>query len=250
MAKVRVYELAEELGVESKTIMSIARDLGEFVRSASSTLEPTLIIRIRHRFFNPTGAPTVQSNPMNQASSRATGASALTVRRRGPLPPHLRVVDPSLPKDSFEVPARRSDHAHPPEPLRVSRTSRPRPDGLFAVDPPRPYEWYRGGPLGALAQHLLDQYVIRSRNDKDRRNLRPGKHFVREVRRANELAEEWSWALMHGWNYDEITDWAPTGLIVSQAVVLKSAGVVPSELGWHYEDQGRGDLKWRLTTGS
>ena len=37
MAKVRVYELAKELGVESKTVMAKLNELGEFVRSASST---------------------------------------------------------------------------------------------------------------------------------------------------------------------------------------------------------------------
>ena len=39
MAKVRVYELAKELGVESKTVLSMLKDMGEFVRSASSTVE-------------------------------------------------------------------------------------------------------------------------------------------------------------------------------------------------------------------
>jgi translation initiation factor IF-2 len=39
VAKVRVYELAKELGVESKTVLSLLKDMGEFVRSASSTVE-------------------------------------------------------------------------------------------------------------------------------------------------------------------------------------------------------------------
>ena len=39
MAKVRVYELAKELGVESKTVLSMLKDMGEFVRSASSTVD-------------------------------------------------------------------------------------------------------------------------------------------------------------------------------------------------------------------
>ena len=39
MAKVRVYELAKELGVESKTVLAKLAELGEFVRSASSTVE-------------------------------------------------------------------------------------------------------------------------------------------------------------------------------------------------------------------
>ncbi|MCE0446115.1 translation initiation factor IF-2 N-terminal domain-containing protein [Streptomyces tricolor] len=34
MAKVRVYELAKEFGVESKVVMAKLQELGEFVRSA------------------------------------------------------------------------------------------------------------------------------------------------------------------------------------------------------------------------
>ncbi|MGH8835998.1 MAG: translation initiation factor IF-2 N-terminal domain-containing protein, partial [Actinomycetes bacterium] len=39
MAKVRVYELAKELGIESKVVMAKLQELGEFVRSPSSTVE-------------------------------------------------------------------------------------------------------------------------------------------------------------------------------------------------------------------
>ena len=39
MSKVRVYELARELGVESKVVLAKLQDMGEFVRSASSTVE-------------------------------------------------------------------------------------------------------------------------------------------------------------------------------------------------------------------
>ena len=38
MAKVRVYELAKELGVESKELLAHLKQQGEFVRSASSTI--------------------------------------------------------------------------------------------------------------------------------------------------------------------------------------------------------------------
>ena len=53
MAKVRVYELAKELGVESKVVMTKLQEMGEFVRSASSTVEPPdaeLTERVRGQF--------------------------------------------------------------------------------------------------------------------------------------------------------------------------------------------------------
>jgi translation initiation factor IF-2 len=39
VAKVRVHELAKEFGVESKVILATLKDMGEFVKSASSTIE-------------------------------------------------------------------------------------------------------------------------------------------------------------------------------------------------------------------
>ncbi len=47
MAKVRVYELAKELGVESKQLLAHLKEQGEFVRSASSTIEPPVVRKIK-----------------------------------------------------------------------------------------------------------------------------------------------------------------------------------------------------------
>jgi len=50
VAKVRVYELAKELGVESKILLNHLKEQGEFVRSASSTIEPPVVRKIRETF--------------------------------------------------------------------------------------------------------------------------------------------------------------------------------------------------------
>ncbi|MDV3222766.1 translation initiation factor IF-2 [Intrasporangium sp.] len=50
MAKVRVYELAKELGVESKVLLAHLKSQGEFVRSASSTIEPPVVRKIKETF--------------------------------------------------------------------------------------------------------------------------------------------------------------------------------------------------------
>ncbi|MFH5822511.1 translation initiation factor IF-2 [Georgenia sp. AZ-5] len=50
MAKVRVHELAKELGVDSKTVLAKLREQGEFVKSASSTIEAPVIRRLREAF--------------------------------------------------------------------------------------------------------------------------------------------------------------------------------------------------------
>ena len=50
MAKVRVYELAKEFGVESKVVLSTLSDMGEFVRSASSTIEAPVVRRLNEQY--------------------------------------------------------------------------------------------------------------------------------------------------------------------------------------------------------
>ena len=47
MPKARVYELAKELGVDSKTVLSKLEAMGEFVKSASSTVEPPVARKLR-----------------------------------------------------------------------------------------------------------------------------------------------------------------------------------------------------------
>jgi hypothetical protein len=48
--KPRVYEIAQEFGVESKDVMVRLGEMGEFVRSASSTVEPDALRRLWEHF--------------------------------------------------------------------------------------------------------------------------------------------------------------------------------------------------------
>src|SRR3712207_4913953 len=52
VAKVRVHELAKELDVESKVVLAKLKEMGEFVKSASSTVEPP----VQKRFIETYGA--------------------------------------------------------------------------------------------------------------------------------------------------------------------------------------------------
>jgi Translation initiation factor IF-2, N-terminal region len=49
LGKVRVYELAKQLGVKSEVVMKWLTDMDEFVRSASSTLEPGVVRKLQER---------------------------------------------------------------------------------------------------------------------------------------------------------------------------------------------------------
>ena len=46
MVKKRVYELAKEFGVDSKTVLERLKSMGEFVKSASSTVEAPVVRRL------------------------------------------------------------------------------------------------------------------------------------------------------------------------------------------------------------
>ncbi len=48
--KARVHELAKELGKTSKEIMAKLQDLGEFVKSPSSTIEAPVVRKLRDAF--------------------------------------------------------------------------------------------------------------------------------------------------------------------------------------------------------
>ncbi|PLS24873.1 translation initiation factor IF-2 [Bifidobacterium imperatoris] len=50
MGKPRVYELAKDLHVDSKTVLEKLKDMGEFVKSASSTIEPPVARRLKAAF--------------------------------------------------------------------------------------------------------------------------------------------------------------------------------------------------------
>ncbi|MGB3351137.1 MAG: translation initiation factor IF-2 N-terminal domain-containing protein, partial [Mycobacterium sp.] len=51
--KARVHELAKELGVTSKEVLARLNDQGEFVKSASSTVEAPVARRLRESFGGP-----------------------------------------------------------------------------------------------------------------------------------------------------------------------------------------------------
>jgi len=70
VAKVRVYELAKEFGVESKAVMAELEKMGEFVRSASSTIEAPVVRRLKEAV----AADSAKSGRQSQRSSDARPA--------------------------------------------------------------------------------------------------------------------------------------------------------------------------------
>ena len=77
MAKVRVYELAKELGLESKALLTKLQEMGEFVKSASSTLEPPVVRRVRDLYPNAVPTPDgAEEAPVKKAAAKKSAKKA------------------------------------------------------------------------------------------------------------------------------------------------------------------------------
>ena len=75
MAKVRVYELAKELGLESKELLAKLAEVGEFVRSASSTVEAPVVRKLMDKFPDlvpAEAAPKAKKAPAKKAAAQKT----------------------------------------------------------------------------------------------------------------------------------------------------------------------------------
>ena len=72
MAKVRVYELAKDLGIESKELLAKLQEVGEFVRSASSTVEAPVLRRLMEKFPDMKSAPA-DPKPVKKSASKRGG---------------------------------------------------------------------------------------------------------------------------------------------------------------------------------
>ena len=75
MAKVRVYELAKELGLESKELLAKLQEVGEFVRSASSTVEAPVVRKLMDKFPDlvpAEAAPKAKKAPAKKAAPKQT----------------------------------------------------------------------------------------------------------------------------------------------------------------------------------
>ncbi|HEY1575065.1 MAG TPA: translation initiation factor IF-2 [Pseudonocardiaceae bacterium] len=85
--KARVHELAKELGVTSKDVLAKLKDLGEFVKSASSTVEAPVARRLRDSFPKQDGG--------NGGRSNRSGGSRESARSAAPAPSAAGVQRPT-----------------------------------------------------------------------------------------------------------------------------------------------------------
>src|SRR5262245_34147970 len=76
--KARVHELAKELGVDSKTVLGTLKEMGEFVKSASSTVEAPVVRKLKERLGatpEPSKGGGARPTPSPAANGRAGGGA-------------------------------------------------------------------------------------------------------------------------------------------------------------------------------
>ncbi|MBT3154913.1 translation initiation factor IF-2 [Streptomyces sp. CHD11] len=152
MAKVRVYELAKEFGVESKAVMAKLQELGEFVRSASSTIEAPVVRKLTDAFQQgggngrsaaKPGAPR-KAAPRPPAPSPAQDGPSQGVKPGGDRPGPAAPKPPSAPK-----PAAAQPPAAPSAPASATPGSRPTPGPRPAPRPAPAAPEFQAPPAAA-----------------------------------------------------------------------------------------------------
>ncbi|WP_354234294.1 translation initiation factor IF-2 [Arthrobacter sp. UYEF3] len=189
MAKVRVHELAKELGITSKDAVTKLQELGEFVRSASSTIEAPVVRKLRNAFPDAAAAPKSEAPASAPKASHAAtrpapapapaAPKAAEPKTEAPAPAAASSVAPAAPV--AQAPAAPADQAPaaqaPTAPAAGAKPgARPAPKAEAPAAParqggsaPRP-----GGPRPGNNPFATSQGMPRGRGGDNERTSRPG----------------------------------------------------------------------------
>ena len=132
--KARVHELAKELNVSSKDVLAKLSELGEFVKSASSTVEPPVARRLREAF------PPAPPPPAETPTAPAKQTAAPPEPAPAPQPEPLVIAAPS---PTVEVPPVRPVTSAPKPPAAGGT-----PSGAPRPGAPRPGPRVGNNPFG------------------------------------------------------------------------------------------------------
>ena len=128
MAKPRVHEIAKEIGITSKELLSKLTEMGEYVSSASSTLEAPVVRKVREAFAPKPEAPAPK--PVDEKPV-AKPAPAKPTPKKPANKPQAK-ANPSSPKPVA------TPGAPTPGPSVVSEPARPAPKPAARPAAPKP----------------------------------------------------------------------------------------------------------------
>ena len=119
MSKVRVSALAKELGVTSKVLLERLNEMGEYVRSASSTVEAPVVRRVKEKFPPAEAAPKAEKPaatatpakpaPVAPAPAAASAPAASAPAASAPAPAAPAPSAPAAPAAPVPTPAAKAD---------------------------------------------------------------------------------------------------------------------------------------------
>ncbi|MDT0156910.1 translation initiation factor IF-2 [Microbacterium sp. ARD32] len=134
--KPRVHEIAAELGVDSKFALAKLKELGEFVKSPSSTVEPPVARKLRAAIEADPSAKPAEKPSEKQAKTPAAGAPRPGAPVPGPKP------GPAKPAKAEEPAAETPSAPAAPAPEKSSAPkpggSAPKPGGSQSSGAPKP----------------------------------------------------------------------------------------------------------------
>jgi translation initiation factor IF-2 len=134
--KARVHELAKELGVTSKEVLARLSEQGEFVKSASSTVEAPVARRLRESFG---GSKPAQEKTAGNGAAAAKG-QGVQAARTAPKPTGPKPAPPPEPEPATPpapAPEQPQAAAPSPTPTRPGPMPGPRPVPKPAARTPR-----------------------------------------------------------------------------------------------------------------
>ncbi|MEU9213713.1 translation initiation factor IF-2 [Streptomyces sp. NPDC048415] len=151
MAKVRVYELAKEFGVESKVVMAKLQELGEFVRSASSTIEAPVVRKLTDALQQGNGGGKPASARKAAPARPAAPSPAQAARPAAPRPPAPKPAAAEKPAEAPVTPAAPGPRPTPgPKPAPKPAPAAPAPAAPeFTAPPSAPAAPAAGAGAGA-----------------------------------------------------------------------------------------------------
>ncbi|SFV21475.1 translation initiation factor IF-2 [Micrococcus terreus] len=97
MAKVRVHELAKELGITSKEALNKLQEMGEFVRSASSTIEPPVVKKLRSAYADAAPKKSAESSTAAPAPKKPAAAAPAAPKTEAPAAQKPAPASPAKP---------------------------------------------------------------------------------------------------------------------------------------------------------
>jgi len=136
LSKVRVSALAKELGVTSKVLLERLNEMGEYVKSASSTVEAPVVRRVKEKFpSQPAEAAPVKAAPAKPAAAKSASPAPAAPAAPAPAAPAAAAPSASAPAPAAAPSAPSPGPARPAAPAPAT-PSAPAPAAPAAAATP------------------------------------------------------------------------------------------------------------------